>query len=216
MAHEQRTKWLPQLQMHSQQQSRLFDLPPELRNCIYEMVFAAETRSVDVIVPVTRCLTHRGRGHLCFIDLPDFDYHPEAMPPSTALLRSCQRAYQECRDLFKPAQQASWNNREFVLNLHSADHLAKYVMRIPDNYLDRIRSFTFLLRGPPHRINGTLDWSEGEWTLKYNRRSGNRSEKRIIRQPYQRAFSVYLDKTDIQGAIRALQSFQTSMLKTFP
>lgn len=88
-----------------QQQSVLFKLPPELRNRIYEMVFDCELDSINLAATFDPVVVIN-RKHAEFIRPLK---RSAAAPPSTALLRSCQKLYYESVVIFKTALRAYWH-----------------------------------------------------------------------------------------------------------
>lgn len=97
--------------------SPLFSLPPELRNRIYDHIFAP----VDVTLV---------DGELLPIDLDAL----KIIPTSDALLRTCRLAKQETQDIFdrSPANFRFWGHNIFVINLDDSRY-DEYV-RLNEDY----------------------------------------------------------------------------------
>ena len=70
----------------------LLDLPPEIRNAIYDLVFLP-----NIAEPVELL---------------------EATPPSKALALTCRQMHEEAKLLYREAYQKFWEEAEFVLILH--------------------------------------------------------------------------------------------------
>lgn len=156
---EQTTNGLtPKLVMHPQEKSRLFKLPPELRNRIYEPASSNEVESIDL----ASAFAHE-RDEDPYSDLA------VAVPPSSTLMRSCQKIWQESKGIFATLFQAYWD-KEFVVNMcEDPLELKIYIRHIPNAYLSRINNFKFLLVGPvspdgyEEKIEMRWAW-DGRWT----------------------------------------------------
>ena len=72
----------------------LLDLPPELRNIIYALVFSTPSQ------PQTNLL--------------------QPNPPDKTLLLSCQQIYNEANLVYKHTYRSYWNNTPFTLSLRSS------------------------------------------------------------------------------------------------
>lgn len=110
---------------HNQQGSALIDLPPELRNRIYELVYGD---------------TWAARNAINVGDA-------SARKPSSALLRCCQRTREEGQGVFEAAFQRFWE-REFTF-----DQRYNSANRLFGMPLTRVRHFKiiFCTRYRPHR-----------------------------------------------------------------
>ncbi|KAK0272980.1 hypothetical protein LTR91_003141 [Friedmanniomyces endolithicus] len=80
-----------QIKPEAQDDSRtpkLFAIPPEVRNKIYELAFEGPSGEIDLL---------------------------EARPPSKSLLRACRQMHEEAKGLHKSAHQRFWSTSRFVL-----------------------------------------------------------------------------------------------------
>lgn len=116
MARKKRTAVKKQLESPD---SPFFRLPGELRNRIYELVFAYDGEPVnveDAFLP---------SGGLC----------SKARPPSSALMRSCRKLYHESKDYFPVAYRNYWR-KDFVIDLRKIDALREYIESVPTAWID--------------------------------------------------------------------------------
>lgn len=176
-------EFTPKRAMNTQQQSPLFSkLPPELRNRIYGLVLESEPANIDFTMILNRNFSSRD---FCCSD----PYHTrphesqrlplaleEFAPPSSALMRSCQKTYNEAVGMFN-----TYWYKDFIITLQLArepdvDFLFEMLSRLPGRYISRIRNFTFLLQGQALSIFMTLKWSGQGWDLKLSKQSSLRDE----------------------------------------
>ncbi|KAM0720617.1 hypothetical protein Q7P37_004754 [Cladosporium fusiforme] len=154
----------PVLRAHEQRQSPLFRIPSELRNNIYERVFEGWLGPIFLNEIFSK-------GTSDAPDVPPPSILGSVTPPSDALVRSCRKARKESKPIFDAAFQAYWKN-EFVVNVRRHPQNDAYVslspnIHIPNNYLGRIQSFTFLVRHRATRVRVACLWleSEGRWRV---------------------------------------------------
>lgn len=129
--------------INNQQHSRLFRLPAELRNQIYEMVFESDEdkdETIEILDAFT--LAKRFRS-----DDPASDVRYSLPPPSSALLRSCQRMYSEAKDvnLFAPAWECYWRN-DFVIDFDKNSFEDAYPGYVKFVSLPRLQRCTIIVR----------------------------------------------------------------------
>jgi hypothetical protein len=146
----------------------LFTLPGELRNTIYELVFENGNETMSVAdfasapvkfgwnpeLPSSRPVEHTSTA--------DVDAVPtNAGPPSSALVRTCQKIRDETEGIFAAAYQRFWQ-KSFVFDLRGVSLLDRYMDCVPMAW---IRSYIFIVdMGPnssPAEVTLSRFW--GEW-----------------------------------------------------
>lgn len=118
-------KSIPLLQQRQSPKCPLFRLPGELRNIIYELVFenGNDTISVaDFVSAPAKAGKHVG-------------------PPSSALVRSCQKIHDETKSMFAVAYRRFWQ-KSFVVDLRDVYVLSYYMKHVPTAW---IRSYILIM-----------------------------------------------------------------------
>ena len=112
---------------HGQSDSPLFKLPGELRNRIYDLVFEHDNEAVSI----RDAFSPLGKRH------------PNAAPPSSALLRACRKLHHESKVFHAVAYRNYWR-KSFVIDLREVDALRGYIMFVPtlwiDNYIMKVKN----------------------------------------------------------------------------
>ncbi|KAK4616172.1 hypothetical protein CLAFUW4_09740 [Fulvia fulva] len=111
--------------------SRLLDLPPELRNQIYDLVFAYQKQ------------IYWQRIGLC-----------RPTPPSHQLALTCRQIYAEAYKVWERANQTYWSSLTFQLtawNEHQLDNAMNFILKLKESDLRHVKQFELILRcvGPP-------------------------------------------------------------------
>jgi hypothetical protein len=163
-----RGKLTPVMERRDSPDCPLFRPPGELRNAIYELVFENGNETINVAdfasAPVKLdwnpgLLPFR---RLQLIPTTDTDAVPtDVGPPSSALLRTCQKLHNEIEDIFAAAYQRFWQ-KTFVIDLRNVTLLDRYMDCVPMAW---IRSYIFTVdmghNYPPAKV--TLSRLRGDW-----------------------------------------------------
>ena len=120
----------------------LFQLPGELRNYIYELVFENGNDIVDIIDAFMPSTNNK-------VSPATNLRKATAAPPSSALLRCCQRIHSECKGTFDEATRRYWK-KVFTLDTRK--------ITLPDNFDELV---------PVDRIN-TLIVTEKDREMTYH------------------------------------------------
>ncbi|KAK5719185.1 hypothetical protein LTR15_007708 [Elasticomyces elasticus] len=93
--------------------SRFLQLPPELRNAVYELVFDFQPSHVDLL---------------------------EAKPPSKAFLQACRQTYAEAKGFYNILFRRYWSETEFSIHAHNHNWRdVKYEVDFTKQDLDHVR-----------------------------------------------------------------------------
>lgn len=124
------------------------------------MAFDCEVQSIDVAATFDLGMTSV-HSRDCLVASRT---RSAAAPPSTALLRSCEKLHYESVGIFKAALQAYWH-KDFVVILQGRElnPTSDKICSIPDKYLARIRRFVFVVEHDAMRMVITLTWSTESW-----------------------------------------------------
>ncbi|KAK5732836.1 hypothetical protein LTR17_010254 [Elasticomyces elasticus] len=120
-----------------QTECKLFTLPPELRNEIYELAF-----SIDSDKPIALLL---------------------AVPPSNSFILTCRQVRDEAAGIYREAYQAFWTKGHFVLTLARRDEdellvIASIIIRSATQDWEQMRSIMISYKShtfhylPEHRL----------------------------------------------------------------
>jgi hypothetical protein len=146
----------------------LFTLPGELRNTIYELVFENGNETMSVAdfasapvrfdwnpeLPSSRHVEHTSAA--------DVDAVPtNAGPPSSALVRTCQKIRDETEGVFAGAYQCFWQ-KSFVFDLRGVSLLDRYMDCVPTAW---IRTYILVVENGPDTAPSevVLSHSGGKW-----------------------------------------------------
>lgn len=127
--------------------SPFFKLPGELRNRIYELVFAHDNEPVNVEDAFS----------------PSSNVLADAAPPSLALLRTCRKLYHESKGYFSVPYRNYWR-KEFVIDLRRVDALREYIEFVPTDWIDTY--IMILDTGRDDLAEVTITRESGRWRVK--------------------------------------------------
>jgi len=102
--------------------SRLLELPPELRNRLYELAFTTDDHGVSI---------------------PLFG----TAGPSKALLTTCRQVYSEAHSTHKQAFRKHWKNSSFVCDLRSGKATVEKLYALSSMNVDEITDLCVLYHG---------------------------------------------------------------------
>lgn len=190
-----------------QKQSIFFKLPPEMRNRIYEMAFDCEVDSIDLAATFDLGMTSvHNRDHLVASRT-----RSAAAPPSTALLRSCQKLHYESVGIFKASLQAYWH-KDFVFILQGRERNAtsNKICSIPNKYLARIRRFVFVVEHDAMRMVITLTWSAEIWHAQISNQCSFQDPGTFV--AVDKTFQLFVKSSDLplDGSPTGYKLFQMS------
>lgn len=136
----------------------LFQLPGELRNRIYWFVFEVSSAST---IRVTDAFSPSGHN---ITDAITLARKASAAPPSAALIRSCQRIYNESKGIFdalKHTHKMYWE-KEFAIGLSEIAHFPALQVIVDFTPVHKIDNLVVIadIKG-----KGTLRW--GLWRDKW-------------------------------------------------
>lgn len=119
----------PSLERRESPDSPLFRLPGELRNRIYEFVFENGSDTIDVAAgffPTDDSDT---------TDTADQLRRATAAPPSTVLMRTCQKINEESKLIFAAAYTHYWE-KQFTIEFKDMRHVARLTPSLPWRLID--------------------------------------------------------------------------------
>lgn len=149
MARKKRTTVTKQLESPD---CPLFELPGELRNAIYELVFKVDSEPVNIEDAFS----------------PYADGTPNARPPSSALVRSCRKLHEETKRVFAAAYRKYWD-KSFIVDLRRVDHLLDIIKYVPTAWIDKY--ILSVKTGTPNSTEVVLSRFGGGWHAKVTKTS---------------------------------------------